>query len=228
MRKINFNLMIVALALSYIVVGCKKDDKKEDKKKVEENGLTTEINKIIPDSIVQTMISLGMPVNRGGNPPTITGTFMCKPFILKASNRPGDAVGSRFADYEVTFYDQDNDELTIKLDYVNGPESGSGLGSFIVGSGNNFSVFAEVISSSSGTKATLVNVLSGELMDDGIHNFHFANFMIDNQGNAQGIWIENGEGRILYDSDSISEITSGKKKAMFDTYKGCSASLSIK
>ncbi len=203
MKRITFNLVAVAFVLSLIVAGCKKDDKKDDKK-VEENGLTQEINQLIPDSIIQAMVALGMPINRGGTPPNIAGSYMARPFILKSSNIPSDWIGAQFADYEVTFYDQDNEKLSVKLDYLNGPESGTGLGSFIVGSNNVFSVFAEVNSTYSGTNAAMVHVISGVLAADGIHDLYFANFMINNNDNPGGYWIANGEGRVLYDSDSLS------------------------
>ena len=130
MKKIIFNSVSVALVLSFILVGCKKDDKKDENKKVQENGLTQEINQRIPDSIINIMVNMGMPVHRGGTPPDITGTYMARPFILKASNVPNDRVGAQFYDYKVTFRSQDNDKLTVKLDYVNGSETGIGMGSF--------------------------------------------------------------------------------------------------
>lgn len=203
MKRITFNLVAVALVLSLIVAGCKKDDKKEDKK-VDENGLTPEINLLIPDSIMKVMIELGMPINRGGTPPTLTGSFMASPFLLKSSNVPGDYPGQSFADYKVTFYEQDNEKLTIKVDYVNGPENGSGLGGFIVGKDSDFSIFAEVTSNYVGEQASMVHVISGLLKADGVHNLYFANFMVDNNGNPGGFWIANGQGRVIYDSDSLS------------------------
>lgn len=204
MKRIAFNLVAVAFILSLIVAGCKKDDKKEDKK-VDENGLTPEINLLIPDSILKVMVDLGMPINRGGTPPLVAGSYIVKPFLLKATNVPNDYnIGYQFADYNVTFYDQDNDKLTIKLDYSAGGETGSGVGSFIVGSDNKFSIFAEVISTLNGKTASTVWLISGELKDDGIHNMHVALFMIDNKGDSVA-FIKNGQGRIFYDSDGLSQ-----------------------
>lgn len=85
-----------------------------------------------------------MPINGGANPPNLENTYHASPFILVSSNRPGEVPGHQFADYSVTFHGQDNEELSIMVDYLNGPESGEGLGSFIVGEDCKFSVFVEI------------------------------------------------------------------------------------
>lgn len=174
--------------------------------KVDENGLSREINDLVPQSILDEMEKLGMPINRGANPPIVKGTFFASPYILLKSNRPGDVLGSQFADYTVSFSSQDNEALTVVVDYENGPESGNGLGSFIVGQGRRFSVFVEINAvHSGGTTAKTVQVVSGYLVNEAIEDLYLAAFMIDDNGDPQNIWIENGEGRVLYDSDGFSE-----------------------
>jgi len=226
MKNITFQLLTIALILSALFVGCKKDKKEESK--VQENGLTQEINNLIPDSIITAMVNLGMPINRGETPPDIAASFLASPFILKASTILSDVPGYQFSDYTVTFYEQNNDNLSVKVDYLNGPESGTGLGGFIVGANNSFSVFAEVNSTYSGKNATLVHVISGTLTATGIQNLYFANFMLNNNGNPGGIWIEEGDGRVIYDSDGFSEKVT---KASFENHGNISnagASLVIK
>ena len=205
MKKIIFNSVAVVFIFSFILVGCKKDEKKEEEKKVEQNGLTKEINQRIPDSIINIMVNMGMPIHRGGSPANITGTYMARPFILRASNVPNDRVGMQFYDYKVTFHTQDSDKLTVKLDYVNGSETATGMSSYIVGTDNAFSVFSEVKTSYLGDSAAVVIVISGKLMDDGVHDLYFSNFMINNYGNPNNTMLANGQGRVIYDSDSLSE-----------------------
>jgi hypothetical protein len=226
MKNITFQFLTIALILSVLFVGCKKDKKEESK--VQENGLTQEINNLIPDSIITAMVNLGMPINRGETPPDISASFLASPFILKSSTILSDVPGYQFSDYTVTFYEQNNDNLSVRVDYLNGPESGTGLGGFIVGANNNFSVFAEVNSTYSGKDATLVHVISGTLTATGIQNLYFANFMLNNNGNPGGIWIEEGDGRVIYDSDGFSEKVT---KASFENHGNISnagASLVIK
>jgi hypothetical protein len=209
MKKILMTLMTGILAASMLVIGCKKNE--ESSAKLEGNGLTKEINNLVPEEIRNEMTALGMPINTGENPPSLENIYLASPFILKASNRPSDAIGMTFTDYKIKYYEQNNDNLTVKSDYVNGPETGTGLGSYIVGNNNTFTTFSEVSSTYQGENAKLVHVISGTLVAEGIQDLYFANFMLDNNGNPNGIWIENGEGRVIYDSDGMSEIVSSLK-----------------
>ena len=202
--KKSFYLTALVLTLT-LTVACEEENDPVIPK-IEQNGLTREINDLVPQSILDEMERLGMPINRGAKPPLVEGRFFVSPLILLSSNRPGDVPGYRFADYITTFFGQDNDELTIMLDYENGDESGSGLGSFIVGEGRKFSVFVAINAvQSGGTPAKLVNVFSGYLANGGIEDLYVANFMIDDNGDPQNVWIENGEGRVAYDQDGFSE-----------------------
>ncbi len=180
---------------------------------VEENGLTKDINDIVPQSIIDEMESLDMPIYTGANPPNIglgtTGkSYLASPFILVSSNITNDTPGRQFGDYYFKLYDQNSDDLTIKLTYSNSGEEGTGLGGYIVGDNNKFSVFAEVNSTYLGSEAVLIHVISGTWTSSGIKDLYFANFMLDNKGNAEGYWIEDGEGRVIYDSDGLSETIS--------------------
>ncbi|MBU1012035.1 MAG: hypothetical protein KKG99_03450 [Bacteroidetes bacterium] len=201
------NLLLFLAFIAIAFGACKKDGENSDL--LDENGLTPAINNIVPDEILQEMKTLGMPINTGAEPPSLVNTYLASPFILKASNRSGDYAGQSFSDYRVTLSNQNNTNLSISLSYVNGPESGSGIGAFISGDGNSFSVFAKVASTYGGTNADLLMVISGTLVDGGINNFYYANFMLENYGNPG--WIANGEGRIIYDSDGFSPIVTSMK-----------------
>ena len=183
------------------------------KKKVNEDGLTREITDLVPQEILDEMIVLGMPINGGNKPPQLEGTFLASPFILKNSNVLSDYEGMSFADYYATFYDQNNKDLSIKYSYINGPESGEGLGGYIVGDKNTFSIFAELTATAYGEEVSMVHVISGTIEDDGIKDLFFANFMLDNNDNPNGYWIANGQGRIIYDSDGFSPKTGVSKSA---------------
>jgi hypothetical protein len=202
----------------FLLMTCEKEDASPQ---VDENGLTREITDLVPAEILEEMIALGMPINGGINPPVLNATYLGSPFILISSNRPGDYAGQLFSDYQVTFSGQKNNDLTIMVDYLSGPESGTGIGSFIVGEGCKFSVFVEINSfHTGGTTAKFVHVISGSLVNNGIEDMYFANFMIDNNGNSQGIWIENGEGRIIHDQDGFSPI-SGLNEQWYSRLPDC-------
>ena len=190
------------IAMLFMVTASCKKDKTSPKK------LSDDIQNIVPDTILNKITSLGMKINKGLEPPDIENGYLASPFELSASNIPDDySVGSNFSDYYFRLYDQDNEDLTIKLDYSNGGETGTGLGGFISGDGNKFSVFVEVNSEYNSYPAKLIHIISGTITDEGIDNLYFSNFMLDNFDNESGYWIENGEGRVLIDSDNLSPIT---------------------
>jgi len=202
MKKLSVYGALIIISISFI--GC---DKENTPLSTDENGLTKNITDLVPQDIIDQMDSLGMPIYGGANPPILEGTYLGSPFVLVSSNRFGDTPGFLFQNYKVTFSKQKNDDLTIMVDYDNGVEIGNGIGSFIVGEDDNFSVFVEVNSThTGGTSARLIHVVTGKLGDNGIEDMYFANFMIDNFGNPQGVWIENGEGRVVFDEDGFSEL----------------------
>lgn len=204
MKTTRIPALLVSLILSSILMlsSCEKEDNTPE---VNEDGLTQDVTDLVPQEILDEMEDLGLPIYGGIDPPNIEGRFVASPFILLASNRQSDVPGYQFQDYYVAFKEQDDRELTIMMDYENGSEMGNGLGSFIVGDGNRFSVFVEVISESNGETASFVHIVSGELTETGIKDLYFANFMLDNRGNPSGAWIEEGEGRVAFDSDGFSE-----------------------
>ncbi len=187
-----------------------------------EKKITPEIKQILPDEIMQAMIDLGMPINKGLTPPDITGTYHVSPFVLYASNISSDYEGMQFADFDVTFYDFNRSDLTVKISYVNGPEAGQGLGAYIMGSGNDFTVVVQMHSQyTNGDSAVIDMVMSGTLASDGIKDFYYANFMVDNFDNPNNVWIEEGQGRVIYDQDGFSEKT-GKKMSASHGLSGAS------
>ena len=197
-------LFIFLFVFGILFTACEDEENDSNNdKKVEENGLTEEINNFLPDSIITEMEDLGMILNTGGNPSDVEGIYEVTPFVLDSSNIPSDYSGSTFSDLRFKLYNQNNEDLTIKVDYVNGPEEGSGLGSFIVGDGNKFTVVSEVTTVAYSDTAVVAMLFSGELKEDGIKDFYYANFMIENNGGTY--YIENGQGRVIYDSDGFSD-----------------------
>lgn len=206
----NFLFLITIVTITFSA--CKKDGEGDDGSDLlGENGLPKPVNNIVSADLLNEIKSLGMTVNTGENPPSLAGTFLASPFELKGTNVPDDwPIGSAFADYYATLSNQNNANLSITLSYTSADESGSGIGSYISGSGNSFTVFAKTNSTIGSSSAELIQIISGTLTDGGISNFYYANFMLNNNGDGD-IWLENGEGRVLYDSDGFSEKTSNMK-----------------
>ncbi len=204
MKKIIFWLPLLVLMITF--ASCTK--------KVDSNGLTKDITDFVPDSILTSMVDQGMPIQGGNEPPNIEGTYTATPFDLVSSTVPDDPESHTFSDFIVTFKNFNKHKLTIELDYENGPETGTGMGSFIVGDGDKFTVFVEVKSTQLYIfKSVATLVITGTFTDDGIKDLYVANFMLDNKGNEGGLWIPNGTGRVVYDSDGFSEKTGNAKSS---------------
>jgi hypothetical protein len=153
-------------------------------------GSTAEIDKLVPPEIIDAVEDLGQTINWGYTPPNIEGTYLMAPMRKVRSNF---YEGSSFGyDAEYTFYNQDIINSTIQMNahsfnmygYVDNSDGHSeGIGTFIVGHDNAFSIFMRAESiNDNGYKCASVVVMSGELVDGGIRNFQESVIVVDDYG----------------------------------------------
>ena len=159
----------------------------------------------IPDEILAEIRENGQPIFEGLNPPDVTGRFVSRPHTLVESNfddsfQPGD----RFAELTVDFFEYDPNKLTLKVSIDQGSAGGDGLGSFISGQGNNFTIYVRLEREVNGAKTLQTRVYSGTLTDGGISNLYESLFMIDDGGDPNGTLISVGQGRLFEDGDGFS------------------------
>ena len=162
---------------------------------------------------------LGMTIHRGTNPPNVMGYFQMETNCTKSTIAGDGYLGQWIDNYRMKFYDQKGIEVSLEgfeVNYKPGYENNfiaqhDAIGTFICGSGNNFSVFFnETVQHTSGPNSTSFTAYSGELVKDGqgivtgIRNFQFALLMRDNAGRSD--LIDNGEGR-LFEDDFVDVIT---------------------
>ncbi|GHU29066.1 hypothetical protein FACS1894172_15470 [Spirochaetia bacterium] len=170
-------------------------------------GLTEDIQNLIPLDILEAIEDLGIEINEGKNPPNIEGTYLVSTLQL-VRNTTGISITKQWDKY-VTFSGQNNKTLTINADYTmqtdNGPMNSEGPGSFIVGEGNKFTVVVDGTREQGGYTAKTVEIFSGEISDAGIINYHWAVMMIDDSGDPLNIWIPNSTGYSKRDSDGFSK-----------------------
>ena len=171
--------------------------------KVESNGLSPEINDLIADTLITTLTSLGFPLYTGATPPSLEGIYQVSPVVLVASNVPGDPSNLQFVDYFMRLYDQDDANLTMSLDYVNGTSMGTGLSTYIVGTDSTFSIVTELVSTIGADTSYNLQMVSGKRRPGGIGDLYIAFFMLDNRGKSPP-WIPNGTGRVARDGDGFS------------------------
>lgn len=200
--KIKTNIKVVAIALVLAFTSCSKGDLDDN---TGFNGSIASIEDFYTPELVKVLDSLGFIINTGNKPPLLEGIYHAAPLILQSSSVQGDNLGSRFYDYEITFSNQDNGNLTIDFLGDQGIEIDNGSGSFISGEGNSFSVFLITNTEISNYSADSAISLSGTLVEDGIENLQVAYLMLDNNENQGGVFIPNNTGRVLFDSDGFSE-----------------------
>jgi len=184
------------------------------------NGLTVDINNILPQSALDSIRNMGMPINTGYSPPMLNGIYDVSPFVLLSTNVVNDyPIGHQFADYRIQFYNEDAIKQTIQFSYIMGNESGTGIGSFIAGSGNEFTIFAQENSTIQGYPSIGDVIISGSIGATGINNFYQSIYMVQNYG-MNSIFIKNGSIRVSYDQDGLSGQVSSLKAAKINNLSG--------
>ncbi|MFY9116071.1 MAG: hypothetical protein WBK97_06925 [Bacteroidales bacterium] len=166
--------------------------------------LTEDVHNIIPSDILEEFKNLGIEIHGGKKPPKIEGTYKISPCVLVKSNFSDTySVGYVFTDKVITFSRQNNAKLTVVCDYVQGQEKGDGIGSFITGNGNKFSIYSEINGTLHDEPFKSVFIYSGEISTDGIINYHEA-LMVTMENRYT---IRRGQGRLFKDSDGLAEKT---------------------
>ncbi len=166
------------------------------------DGSEVSIRNFVTPALLSTMTRLGLQVNPGSLPPQVNGQYLASKLKLLSSNIDTDVVNSIFADTYFVF--QRQQALTIDLSYAtaNGSEFSRNNACFIAGKGNRFTVLGkQQITEDEGTADSII-IISGRILPTGIADFQFAAFITDNHG-VSG-FIENGHGRIFYDSDNVA------------------------
>ena len=193
---------IFALMLVTFFSSCEKEEDPEP----QFTGSLDEIEEFLTPELTEVMSDLGLVINTGNTPPIIEGSYLGEIF-LEETNVAGDIIGKRFSDVVMKFENQDNKDLSITFSYNQTVESGAGIGALIAGTQNSFSAFLKVDSSLGDEYATAQTamVVSGKMTADGITDFQWALFMLDNKGESR--YIANNTGRVFSEKDNIAKKT---------------------
>ena len=200
-RLIKFGFLLLAMAV--LLGSCEVEELLPP---VDEEGLTDDVHNIIPDEILEKIKELGTEINGGNKPPNIEGAYLISPLALVKSNFSDVATGTVYwinnGVMNLEFLEQNNTKLTVKVDHsIGNNEIAGGLGAFITGEGNKFSVYVEAIGTTGGYQTKSIEVHSGEITPDGIKNYQWTLIMVD----AAPTTIKSGQGRLWKDKDGLSE-----------------------
>lgn len=173
-----------------------------------EPALSTKIQQIVPSDLLAKMKAQGMPIHEGTNPPNIEGIYISDPHIL-ASTFTGDSrsVGHKFASETLRFSNQNSKDLSVAIDVKSNNSISAGIGGFLSGSGNKFTIFSEINVSYLTATAKTISVISGEITSDGIKDFYTTN-VIKEKNDPDNLTIAVGAMRVIKDGDGLAYRTS--------------------
>ena len=227
------------LILSLLPISC--DTLSSDSDEFED-GIHVEILEFIDDetlSIIED--SLKVTVHRGDNPPFLQAimdesqqkmsldsvqfssnaiegiTVVMSPNIRIETLVPDDPIDDDgFLDYYIRLTNQDMDEYTIDVNMMH-PDHDPliGEGSYIIGDGDDFTVFSELtqeVSDEENAEMVTAQVFSGTATSEGVENANVALVMMDNAG-LEDRFIPNGTGRSFEDGAGIARLTSWPEEA---------------
>jgi hypothetical protein len=199
--------VILLLLISVVIYSCKKNEVSEP---TIEEILNKKINEIIPQKYLDTLKRLGLVVNTGTTPPNVEGIYVVAPHKMANSNIPNDYYWNHdFSDAKVKFTDQSIKDFGIKLfakNYL--AANDTSIVTAISGNGNDFTVYGKVKAVAANNLDYIIVgvIISGTKDGTAIKKLKTGLINIDaSKDFSNGTFILEGQGRIAYDSDNISE-----------------------
>ena len=178
------------------------DDDDDDGGRIDD--VPDDVNDFLDQEDIDKLKNAGLEIYTGDNPPNIEGSYLANSQITVYDD--AGQVGYQPADYIYTFADQtDAGSISHSYDSPDAGDSGSGLGAFISGDGDCFSVFVRVEGSTYECDYEMPEIFSGCLNDEGIADFAIGFIMTDKEGFGCDALIEEGQARIIEEEDGLAE-----------------------
>lgn len=207
----HLKILSILLTLLIYCVSCSKD---EEDNNSDFDGSIESIENFYTPELLDALDDLVFTIHEGDTPPNIEGTYLVNPLTLSKSNIAADVLGTVYSDFEMTFANQSNSDLSLDFQGLAGNSTIESVESYVSGSGNNFSVFLKVESTSEGHTSILAYAFSGTLASEGILNYQFILIMLDDRGDLNDTLIENNTGRLFVDGDELcSKISSDSRSS---------------
>jgi hypothetical protein len=161
----------------------------------------------VSQSQLNALAKMGLKIYDGATPPTVTGDYYCNSLVRTGGNIPDDTSTS-FSNLGLRFTSQGVDNSVVVTYDQSGIESGTGLGAFISGSGNNFSIYVQITGTSAGLAFKDAMVFSGTKTATGIKDFVYALLLTDKDPDPYGALIEVDQGRVIKEDDGLAATSS--------------------
>lgn len=198
---------LVFLAVLFCVLSCSK--------KHDNDGLSQDIKNFVPQAVIDSMRKWGLMIYEGKTPPTVAGIYNFSRNYCTFDNSGFNRANTYFSDYRLRFRDQNNSELTIALDYkaLSVQDTASGVGSFIAGTDNNFTVFVDVKGVLTGVDYKGITFFSGTKTSTGIKSLQWGYYIKEKGPDPTNLLAKAGTSRIFIDQDSFSDINANYRVA---------------
>jgi len=169
------------------------------------NGFSQDILNIVSLKTIDSLRQFGMVIHEGKTPPKLEGSYYLNQYYCSFDNSNRNKLGQKFSDYTYKFYNQNNTNLTVSVDYQTTENSdvAKGLGSFLSGDGKNFTAFLNVSSISEGIPNKSLTIISGTVDDAGIINWQNC-YKLLQKDDPQQKMIAVGSTRIFYEKDLLA------------------------
>lgn len=165
-----------------------------------------DIEAIVTPEILDSLVQY-MPIYRGDTPPMIEGAYLMEPYTAvycQDYGHGGYEPGHVCISEQIRFYNQNNETLTLDFEEKSSISNSKGYGSFISGSGNNFTVYFDSEGQSNGIYTKMADVYSGTITTDGIKDLYHAFVMVEKGDDPNHILMDEGVFRLFYDSDGLA------------------------
>ncbi|MBI2617276.1 hypothetical protein HYW55_04035 [Candidatus Gottesmanbacteria bacterium] len=171
-------------------------------------GVPSQVNEFLDKKDITTLGEKGFPIYTGSNPPDITGKYYIAPWTVHFDSGNVFPVGTEIDKTYYRFFNQKRDgKVDVEYYTENAGETGSGIGSFISGEGNCFTIFTEQKGVIEGCNHKAPFVVSGCLTEKGIANWTLSNIMKwqEDTQTCKEVAMPVGNVRIIIEDDKLAE-----------------------
>jgi hypothetical protein len=165
--------------ISVVFISCSKSNTSTNNSS--SSNLPAPVSSIASAADITSLKSSGMTINEGTTPPVVNGIYLQHPDSCIFDNSGNNSAGKFFADYKFRFSNQNNSSFAISVDLkdvTNYTDSASySANTYISGSGNSFTIFAQVNGSLGGVTYTELDTYSGTLTSKGVQNFQWSFYL---------------------------------------------------
>ena len=163
------------------------------------------IKSVIPDDIRNKMKDY-ITFYEGDTPPNIEGVYLVSPYVYVYDSDGGFEAGERISDYYFEFTNQNSNDNTCYFRRIIASQTALDSGkAYIIGNGNNFTLYLTSAGTSEGVYVKRVVVVSGTKTANGIKDFRHAFVVTEKGDDPENKVVDVGTFRVFKDQDGLAE-----------------------